>query len=111
MIASTLLVHGNSRFLNTMYIKDIVVSGTSTFASISASSISSTGTLSATGATTLSSTLSVTGAATMSNDLTVSGTGIFSRTTNPSGTTNTLGALVVGGTATSAHLAMGKDRI
>ena len=58
---NSLIVTGASRFLGKIYCGDLNVSGTSAFAAISATSISSTGTLSATGAATFSSTVTATG--------------------------------------------------
>ena len=75
-ILNTLLVHGNGRILNKLYVNDLDVSGTSNFSAISATSLTSTGTLSVTGASTLTgavtagSTISATGNITSSGSVT-----------------------------------------
>lgn len=84
------IVNGSCRILGKLYVNDMSVTGTTSFATVTATAVS-TGTLSASGAATLSSTL------------TVSGQGIFSRTTSP--------ALIVGGTSSQAHIEIGSSTI
>lgn len=66
--------------------------------------------MSVTGNTTLGGTLGVTGAATFGN-ITATGTVVFSKTQDLSGTANSSPALIVGGTATSAHMELDADEI
>jgi len=74
------------------------------------SSLSLSGNLSVTGNTTLNGTLGVTGAATFGN-ITATGTVVFSKTQDLSGTANSSPALIVGGTATSAHMEFDANEI
>ena len=72
MIASNILCNGSARILNKLYCQDLDVAGTTSFASISTTTLSVSGTSTLTGAVTASSTISATG--NISSSGTVTGT-------------------------------------
>ena len=104
-ILKNLLVNGASRFIGKTYFSDVDISGTASLASLSLS-----GNLSVTGNTTVGGTLGVTGATTLTT-LTATGTVVLSKTQDLSGTANSSPALIVGGTATSAHMELDANEI
>lgn len=87
-ILKNLLVNGSARFLNTLYANDLTVSGTTTFAGISASSLTVSGNATINGTTTLkgtklTGTLTIVNAASLNTDtvgLVVGGDGTGNRT-------------------------------
>jgi len=91
-ILNSLLVNGNARVLNKLYCNDLDVGGDATFTTLSVADLTVTDTANI-------------------KDETITGTATFSRTTAPNGKSNTLPAMIVGGTSTTAHLAVGKDRL
>lgn len=58
-ILGNLLVNGSARIMNKLYCGDLAVYGSSDFGAITATSLSSTGTLSVTGASTLTGTVTM----------------------------------------------------
>lgn len=86
-LLNNLIVNGTTRLLGKLYCGDIAVSGSAEYVD-----------------------LSVTGTATL-NDGTVSGTLTLTNTTEASGTANNSPALIVGGTATQAHIEVDSNSI
>lgn len=92
------MVNGSARCLNTLYVNDLNVSGSSTFGALTATGLTVSGNVNVTGTTTLGVT-------------NVSGTMTLSKTTDLSGTANNSPALIVGGTATTPHMEFDANEI
>ena len=90
--------------MNKLYCGDLAVYGSSDFGAITATSLSSTGTLSVTGASTLTGTVTMQGAASVAGTLTLS------KSTDAAGNANNSPALIVG-SVSGSHLEIDANEI